>query len=73
MTDYRITKVRFFPRAGHAAEMKGGRFSGSLTSATNDFQDIVEIKDAPTEGQWTELTVPAERAGLSFRQIHGAQ
>ena len=59
--DYRITGIRFFPRAGHAAEMKGGQFIGSLTSATNDFQDIVKINEAPAEGQWTELTVPAER------------
>ena len=45
--DYRITKVRFFPRPGHAAEMKGGKFVGSLTSATNDFQDLAEITDPP--------------------------
>ena len=58
--DFRITKIRFFPREGHAAEMKGGQFAGSLTSATNDFATIAEIKDAPAEGQWTELEVAAD-------------
>jgi hypothetical protein len=42
--------------------MQGGRFAGSITSATNDFDTIVDIKDAPAEGQWTELAVPAERS-----------
>src|SRR4051794_32359275 len=59
--DYAITRIRFYPRTGHAAEMKGGRFVGSLTSATNDFEDIVQIKDAPAEEQWTEIAVPPDR------------
>ena len=59
--DYAITRIRFYPRAGHAAEMKGGRFVGSLTSATNDFEDIAQIKDAPAEEQWTEIAVPHDR------------
>lgn len=66
--DFRITRIRFFPREGHAGEMKGGQFVGSLTSATNDFQGIVEIKDAPAEGQWTELEVPGDRA-KAFRFV----
>jgi hypothetical protein len=60
--DYRVTRIRFYPRAGQAAGMQGGRFAGSITSATNDFDTIVDIKDAPAEGQWTELAVPAERS-----------
>jgi acyl-CoA thioesterase I len=59
--DYRVTRIRFFPRPGHAAEMKGGKFVGSLTSATNDFQDLAEVTEPPAEGAWTELTVPAGR------------
>lgn len=61
-SDYRITRIRFYPAAGHAAEMKGGQFVGSLTSATNDFEALAEIKETPREGQWMELTIPAARA-----------
>ncbi len=66
--DYTITRVRFFPRAGHAAEMRGGRFVGSLTSATNDFQDIVEIEKEPGEDRWTEIAVPRDRV-RAFRFV----
>jgi hypothetical protein len=59
--DYGITRIRLYPRAGHAAEMKGGKFVGSLTSATNDFEDIVQIKEAPAENQWTEIALPPDR------------
>jgi hypothetical protein len=38
--DFRVTRVRFLPAPGHAAEVKGGQFAGSLTSATNDFERI---------------------------------
>ncbi|MES4792702.1 MAG: hypothetical protein C4321_06665, partial [Chloroflexota bacterium] len=30
-------------------------------SATNDFEEIVPINEAPAEGRWTELIVPANR------------
>src|SRR5208282_2035753 len=38
---YVVTRIRFFPRPGHAAEMVGGNFVGSITSATNDFNVMV--------------------------------
>jgi len=59
--DYAITKIRVYPRGGHAAEMQGGKFVGSLTSATNDFEDIADLKEAPAEGQWTEIAVSRNR------------
>jgi hypothetical protein len=59
--DYRVTRVRVYPRLGQAAEMAGGRIVGSLSSATNDFEDIAEINRAPAEGAWTEFVVPKDR------------
>lgn len=56
---YVVTRIRFFPRPGHAAEMVGGNFVGSITSATNDFNVMVRISKPPIDGQWNELNVPA--------------
>jgi chitobiase/beta-hexosaminidase-like protein len=66
--NYSITKIRFFPRAGHAADMKGGRFVGSLTSAMKGFEDLVDITQSPAEGQWTEIVIPADRI-RTFRYV----
>jgi hypothetical protein len=41
--------------------LKGGQVVGSLTSATNDFEAIVEIETAPAEGEWAEIVVPNDR------------
>ncbi len=37
--------------------MKGGRFSGSNSGPTNDFETLAEIKEEPKAGQWNELEV----------------
>jgi hypothetical protein len=37
--------------------MKGGRFTGSLTSATNDFEELVRIEKDVVEGTWNEVAV----------------
>ncbi len=66
--DYLVTRVRLFPRTGHAAEMKGGRFLGSITSPTNDFEEIIEIEESPAEGRWTEMAVPRDRV-RAFRFV----
>ena len=50
-----LTHVRFYPRAGFAARMVRGRFSGSNAGQTTDFQTLVEIKDQPADSQWTTL------------------
>jgi len=50
-----LTHVRFYPRAGFAARMVRGRFSGSNAGQTTDFQTLVEIKEQPAEGQWATL------------------
>lgn len=52
-----LSRIRFFPRAGQAALMKGGRFVGSNENATTDFETIAEIKEAPREGEWSEISL----------------
>lgn len=52
-----VTKVRFYPAPGKADKLVKGRFSGSNTGPTNDFQTIVQITEAPAADGWTELTV----------------
>ncbi|MBC8135536.1 MAG: chitobiase/beta-hexosaminidase C-terminal domain-containing protein, partial [Fibrella sp.] len=52
-----LTRIRFFPATGQAAGMKGGRFTGSITSATNDFEELVRIEKDVVEGQWNEVVV----------------
>ncbi len=54
-----VTKVRFYPRAGFAARLKGGQFLGSNESTTTDFRPIARIDEAPPEGQWTEIVLKA--------------
>jgi len=59
---YAVTKIRFFPRDGFAYRMTGGRFTGSNTSQTNDFETIATISTAPANGAWTEITLNNSKA-----------
>ena len=52
-----ITRIRFFPAPGQASGIKGGRFTGSITSATNDFEELAHIDKDAVDGQWNELVV----------------
>lgn len=54
------TRVRFFPRAGHASNMKGGRFTGSNFSEMNSFVPLAAIDNVPPEAQWSELPLPGK-------------
>jgi hypothetical protein len=57
-----VTRVRFLPRPGHADRLKGGRFTGSNEGQTTEFRTLAEIREAPPEGQWSELAVdPPQR------------
>jgi hypothetical protein len=38
-----VTRVRFFPRPGHADRMARGRLTGSNESQTNAFDTLAEI------------------------------
>lgn len=51
-----VNRVRYFPRAGQAAAMRGGAILGSNDSSTNGFVTLGTITSAPAEGQWSELT-----------------
>jgi hypothetical protein len=53
-----VDKVRFYPRSGQAARMKGGMFQGSNESPTGGFVDLATIAAAPPDGQWTTLSIP---------------
>ncbi|MBC8159616.1 MAG: chitobiase/beta-hexosaminidase C-terminal domain-containing protein, partial [Roseiflexaceae bacterium] len=52
-----VTRLRFFPRAGLASRMVGGRFSGSNVSPTSNFVTLASISSTPTDGQWNEITL----------------
>ena len=53
-----FNRVRFYPAPGHEGAMVGGRFAGSNVSPISGYEVLAEIKDAPTAGEWTELTFP---------------
>jgi hypothetical protein len=52
-----VNAVRFFPRAGFAAQMVGGEIQGSNESATGGFVTLVRIDKAPREGEWTRIAL----------------
>ena len=68
---YVVTRIRFYPREGHADRIKGGRFSGSLTSATNDFEALAVIKDEAHEKQWTEIDLSKNDRAYRFIKWEG--
>ncbi len=68
--DFRVTSVRFFPAPGLAEKMKGGRFTGSNTSATHDFVELAKIEEVPSEGAWTEIAV-AKPTAYRFVKYEG--
>ena len=51
-----VNRVRFFPRAGKAADMVGGAIQGSNTSPTTEFVVLATVADEPVDGEWTELS-----------------
>ena len=52
----KITKVRFYPRAGQEARMAGGKFQGSNTSQTTGFTDLYTISGTPATA-WTDVVI----------------
>jgi hypothetical protein len=51
-----VNRVRFFPRAGRAADMVGGTIQGSNTSPTNGFEVLATVSAEPVDGDWTDLS-----------------
>lgn len=69
--NYTVTKIRLHLRPNHAARLKGGRFAGSLTSPTNDFHTLIDLKEAPADNQWTELTLPPNTPAFRYLKWEG--
>lgn len=61
-----VTRIRFQPRSGHPQRMVGGRFSGSITSATNDFEMVAKVEQQPADGEWTEIALPQNAKAYRF-------
>jgi len=57
-------KVRFFPRAGCAPRMLGGRFQGSVDGVS--YADLYTISAPPSDGQWTEAAITADLKAYRF-------
>lgn len=51
-----ITRIRFYPRLNWVSRMAGGKFQGSSTPDFAAPVDLYTLDDAPTNGQWTEIT-----------------
>ena len=50
-----VTQVRFFPRAGYASRMVGGRFQGSVDGVT--YVDLAAITRTPAANEYATLPV----------------
>jgi hypothetical protein len=50
-----VDQVRFYPRAGRAKRMVGGKFQGSNTNATSGFVDLATIAKTPSDRRWSEI------------------
>jgi hypothetical protein len=51
-----IRKIRYYPRAGWAGRMVGGKFQGSNTSGGSGFVDLYTITSTPVM-QWNDVTI----------------
>ncbi|MDQ2800066.1 MAG: malectin, partial [Armatimonadota bacterium] len=62
-----VTQVRYFPRAGFASRMVGGKFQGSLDGTT--YTDLATITQTPTAGQYTALPISTTTAYRYLRYL----
>lgn len=62
-----VTQVRYFPRAGFASRMVGGKFQGSLDGTT--YTDLATITQTPTAGQYAVLPISAATAYRYLRYL----
>ena len=51
-----VNKIRFYPRAGYAHRMLGGKFQGSDTPDFAEVEDLYTITSMPASG-WNEVTI----------------
>jgi len=61
------TQARFFPRAGFASRMVGGKFQGSQDGVT--YVDLATITQAPAQGQYSVLPLPGTVAYRYLRYL----
>lgn len=52
-----VNRIRFYPAKGRAADLVGGKFSGSVSAPTADVVTLAKIDKAPPEDQWSELEI----------------
>ena len=62
-----VTQVRYFPRAGFAARMVGGKFQGSLDGTT--YTDLATITQTPASGQYTALPISTSTVWRYLRYL----
>jgi hypothetical protein len=53
-----LNRARFFPAPGREQAMVGGKFTGSIRSASEGFVVLGEITEVPKAGDWSELSFP---------------
>lgn len=63
-----LTKVRVLPTSGKNELLRNAWITGSITSATNDFVRLAQIKEVPTTG-WIEIPVDAKGEVYRFIKI----
>ena len=59
---YALTKVRLLAKPGTEAQLRHGHILGSQEGATTAMEVLAKVADAPAEGQWLEVDVPAVKA-----------
>ena len=66
----RIVKIRFRPKAGAAASMRGGVFQvASDPSFVVGLREIARISKTPANNQWTEIILPAAVNPVAIRYL----
>ncbi|WP_264531539.1 Ig-like domain-containing protein [Flavobacterium sp. N502540] len=63
-----VTNIRYYPRAGRAGRMTGGKFQGSNTSTSAGFVDLYTIPTQP-DYTWQEVSIPNSTAYRYYRYL----
>jgi len=63
---YALAKVRLLAKPGTERDLLHGQVLGSQEGATTAMTPLAKITEAPAEGQWLEVAVPAAKA---FRYV----
>ncbi len=66
-----VTQARYWPRAGCANRMVGGKFQGSLDGV--NYTDLATITKTPPAGQWSALPITTTTSYLYLRYLAPAK